>query len=753
MKQFKRLCSLLLALTCMLSLAMVPAFAAGSLQGDCNVFLPASGTVKVQYQLLNDSGSAVSNASYAITGPEGWQSYAWMDASTGALYVSSDAPKGVALQLSATADGVSASQSVTLQAGYDIDFEDADAAAALFGESVRDLIKKDDKGNHYGDGTSPTWGNNGQIKFSPTDLATSRLTVEGQFISNGTSTGTGSDNMPIQVAYNSVSFTGSSGTQTFAPTFGLLTLNSGLAGTTYYYKSGDSQVQTNRVSTVGLSYVPGGVTDFKWVIKNGGDRSKSTLTINNTGSTTMTDYQMFQSDPILLDTVNVKQFIFAAPVDNLKIYSGEKVTGSYEIDGVDTVYRAMPGTTAKFPLSARAILPWGEATGLTWQIKDNPAGVSIDSSGLLKVSGSAAADFTVQLCSGATVVGEKTIAIAQDYYGWVDVDGYAYLDFEGDQYVAGEVVPFRAIGEANWNDYVLSAEPQERTNYPKATIKQEAGGNKYVSAVGRTNWSQDGATMRVGASVTSKSFALQGCSTGTISMDAMVESASYEAYNPTNEWSVLTMMPTYNGADTTRTLDIRYRRLSDNTVGIYNYIDKTTGAVNGDPELIAVVPVDTWFNVRVEADFTANKTYDLYINDVKVLENAKHNMDYVAYMFIGIGFDNLQYYNGSKDAVIRTGFNLLVNGAAASVPALGSDTIALGEAGTKTIAVSLSDGEHYATGKLIAAVYAGGKLIGVTSAPVAGGMGCTNALTIRDVPADATAKVFVWNMDTLQPLR
>ena len=128
MRQLKSVLSFLITMIFLASLAVTPVLAEGVISGDCNLFLPDAGTIKVNYKLLDaDGGSEISGAVYSLSGDSDVASYAFIDPASGELFIDS-AAKGKQFTVSATAEGYSGSLVVnTSDVCYCTDFEDETA--------------------------------------------------------------------------------------------------------------------------------------------------------------------------------------------------------------------------------------------------------------------------------------------------------------------------------------------------------------------------------------------------------------------------------------------------------------------------------------------------------------------------------------------------------------------------------------------------------------------------------------------------
>lgn len=315
---------------------------------------------------------------------------------------------------------------------------------------------------------------------------------------------------------------------------------------------------------------------------------------------------------------------------------------SYEISGDATILRAPVGKITK---TAYAVD--GYTGDVVWSLDGAPAGVEIKEDGGLLVKGEAASGTfdVVALDESDNVLASKSVTIMDKLYNWADSYERAYVDFE--EQTTGNAPSDRLVGTANWNDHVIRFKRANRTNEPLATVKQETNGNKYISAVGTSSWYNNGASFLtdiISVSDDAKN-AFINADTTTIEADFMAESSMISSHNSGSTfWSLMTVVPS---GSSTVALDLRYKPSGANNIEIHSFTDANgVGNQSSSQGLIATLPVDKWFNVRIEASLTGG-TFDFYINNEKLLTNKKHTMPSLACSYyIGIGVDNFAAYTG-----------------------------------------------------------------------------------------------------------
>ena len=756
MKRTFQFVSCLLLMMLAMSLCIMPISAAetGYISGDCRIFLPKSGTIKLTYKLLTaEGGTEVSGAAWSLIGDNAADnigSYAYVNAASGELYISADAPLGESFRLKAETANYTAEKLITIHnVKYWTDFEDAEQVKTIFGSGFDTSLIQEENGNHYADFTGGNWGaSNVTNPLTPENLVTTSLNIEARFRTTGTS-GINGDLYAMRILYNDVSYTYEGQPVVFSPNFKIYhdVKADGLYPiTNHYYNQGNPTSTEKSQNNAGVT--ANTFNRYKWNVKGGTGvaRSKTNLILNDKAA--LQNYQMFQFD-VNLDAVAVKQFNFFTDTDDIEIYSGEKASGTYSVLGEEQILLAPEGRTAAFTYTATPVLPWAEAADdIIWSVKENYSGVTF-SEGKLLVSGSAArGSFTVQAKVGDTVIGEKKVTIIPTSpWSAVTDKTRAYRDFE-------ELSEGKLATENNPYPNAIRVENLTPTDYSEGSSVVKIDGKTYIEAKGRVYWSKDGTTLGVNI----RDCAQMNYSGGNLeiaSSSATIET-NVKLNNAIGEhtaWSLLYL--SQNG------IDLRYQRLSDTLGGIYLYRD-----INGEnTELISVMPFDACFNLRLYIDF-AKKTYDAYINDRLVLGEeactltAAGGLNSTARM--GCLVDDFAVYNGDKVSGTPQDLALTFyeDGAVKSDAAFGDKFVFTEAAEAKSISVGFSKKDSGLTAaddaRLIFVFYdKNGKVTAVGKNDVvvtAQGMAVGGAGMVQSVEAGSYAKVFLWNKSALQPL-
>lgn len=758
MKRTFQFVSCLLLMMLAMSLCIMPISAAetGYISGDCRIFLPKSGTIKLTYKLLTaEGGTEVSGAAWSLIGDNAADnigSYAYVNAASGELYISADAPLGESFRLKAETADCTAEKLITIHnVKYWTDFEDADQVKTVFGNSFDTSLIQEENGNRYAAFTGGAWGNmNNTVPLIAETLATSSLNIEARFRTTGIEgTAMGGDLFPMRVLYNEVSAHAHDMDFSFSPYFyiyqpikadGLYPITS-----RFWHRESDNTAVHTYGSQTSVKVEKNIFNTYKWTIRGGegADRSTSSLVVN--GKEALSNYQMFQFS-LNLDNIAVKEFNFYNDTDDIEIYSGEKTFSSYSVSGEEKILLAPEGRTAAFTYTAVPVLPWAEVVdNIHWNVKESYSGVVFSGNQLLVQGHAEHGSFTVQAKVGDTVIGEKKVSIIPTSPWSAVVEKIrAYRDFE-------ELEPGIVRSENERpipNAVYLYNMPN--TTYTDGASVVKLDGRTYIKAQGRVHWSNGGSTIAVKVRDYASMKYSEG--DGMASQNATLETnvRFNDEVSDKTAWSLLYMAA--NG------IDIRYLRLSDTLGGIYLYRD-----VEGEhTELISVMPFDVTFNLRLYFNFVS-KTYDVYINDRLVLAGENCQISGLGDgARMGCLVDDFAVYNGGKVSGAPQDLAPVFHedGAVKSDAAFGDKFVFTEAAEAKSISVGFSKKDSGLTAaddaRLIFVFYdKNGKVTAVGKNDVvvtAQGMAVGGAGMTQSVEAGSYAKVFLWNKSTLQPL-
>ena len=724
-----------------MSLVTIPAFAAdGIIVGDTNIYLAKDGAVRVQYVLTSDGTAPVDDAVYSVS-VDGVDSadtakYAAFDAD-GYLYAGQMA-KGKTLTVSAQSADYSASLTVNVcDTIYAEDFEDETigrtVTSEIFDTKTATVITE-------GDMHVPSDATANKIAKSYTNTSgwydnQTQLIINGNFESSKL-------NIEAKVGAQNPSDISGNFPNMDHPV--RLTYESGAVYTKFEGNNGVNYILRKRSNNGWLAGIYGtGYSNYQLM------PMKMVITNNATLDVYVDSKSMTYGISSVKGTDTVLQNIaFGSFVDDIEIYSGEKAVSPYVIAGQDTICRAPVGTTAKFTYDVSPTIECAPSTEVvTLALKEAHTGVSV-SGNVVKVAGNAVSGtFTLQAADASNnILGEKTVTIVDKIYNWADNYERAYVDFENQ--TVGNAPAIKLDGNSGWIDYVFEFAVKDAT-YGGVSIapvvKEDATHGKYVSARGYQNWTNDGSNFKIIPRTGNDVYKLKGVSCGTLEADFKLDLELMQSVS--HYYSLF-----YVGNRDKAGLDIRYTELADGTMGIYSFMtDDGYGNNANGGRLIATVPADTWFNLRVEADFV-NNTFDLYLDNRMIVCGAKHTMPYIEDTFIGADVDNIAMYHGAKDvAPINNGSVF----AGTDIGIKGQYNVEASESKTVTFNLSEQIGNITADTSLIVAHYSGGALAGISYAPVrvTGGkaLGCV-AVTGKFATGDYV-KAFIWNMDTLVPVR
>lgn len=305
------------------------------------------------------------------------------------------------------------------------------------------------------------------------------------------------------------------------------------------------------------------------------------------------------------------------------------VSASGEIDGETEICRAPEGSIARIGYK------YTGPEEVVWSLSGAPAGVSIMQDGGLVVPGEtkSGTTFTVQARdTDGNILAEKSVSIPDKLYDWVDYPERGLLDFETQ--IADTAPNVRMLGQANWNDYMFNfVANNTNTSAGIAMVREETvngKSNKYVSASGRMNWSNNGATFR--ANATGKLTSIKN----SVTVEAKVKANS--SLLGTQEWSLLV-----TGLQNEAKNDYSYK-MEDGQISVYCKL--SNGVAVSPAKKLAVVEPDTWFWVREERDLVHN-TYNFYINNKKVIDSEPYS-EGGTFIWTGADIDDLAMYTGTK---------------------------------------------------------------------------------------------------------
>lgn len=812
MKCIRNILSLILTAALIISLAAAPAFAentaktAGKLVGDCSLFLPDSDAIQVIYNLVDANGNDVSdNVVYSVTSDDAtWQTWLDVDAATGDVYVSSRAA-GKSFTVTAESNTYKASQIVNVSSDvFCTDFENGipawitpeqsiSSACTIYDEGTNKYMYFAGKGNYAAPQKTIDFKNFSFADSAITGIATSHLTVEMKFLTAPTKN---NDDVrqPLSISWYREKgiINGKSGTSMDAywtgnydantKTSQLVVRNINPSGST------DSIVWYSSTTSVGGAYA----NDPDWYSTT--DKKYSGFTfadmkieiMDNIRVTTVNGTRKQDSEFInrvsgaTLADANVTSMSLGGPIDDLKIYTGEKVSHAFKtglkIEGESNILRAPVGSAAKISYSL-AIDDTGLATevpaDVLWSVSSrNGVSVADAEKGEVTVNGDAAAGvFTVTAkSSDGTVLATKDVTVIEFLTPWTCANkNRIFNDMENATHY-GEGVASAVNNSKTYSAYTTNSAGLGSVG----AVEKDSNGNitnRYISSQGRMAYSKDGSGVMLRPYDWADGYDYRKTNQQlTFEGKFMIESSVLEsALDP---WSIFFVDAEDTSTYTNKAeLDIRYDDLGEGVVGVYLYengkgyngelVDGTW--VNCEGKLIGLVGIDEWFNLRVEADY-AKKLYNIFIDDVLVAKDIAigdgNTFRRNANIRSGCAIDDIAMYTGSKVATTLSAgdhFAVLKDGvkqSAGTTSFTWSEATAEDSTSTAT-AIIMSDSKDYSGNSLLVTIYnANGALVDVKLAPVVkSNAGISLAATEASgrVDENGSAKVFIWNTETLVP--
>jgi len=823
MKSLKSILSAIIVLCMVLSLCTVPVFAettekaAGTIVGDSKIYLPKATeanlggnkveAVKLTYNLVNAEGADVAdNVKYSIVCNEAdWQKWLDIDEITGDLYIATS-KIGVSFTVKAVSDTYEAELPVTV-ANENIyaDFDDEVIPSWITPYNGSSIKKNGD--NPYLNVAVAVWNDSKPaIDLTSKEIVTSHLAVDLKFMvatNNVVSTVTSTYPVyPLGIIWdktvpgwpnwkkeNEIDLTVTSKWKAVRVDDTTATLNP----TRFYLDSG--RVYNPDPSVTAGSYTTSGTYDHE--TKTFSDFNFVNLEVDikgNTRTTTLDGTSV--TDSVFLNvlagaTVSdalVKTIYLGGAIDDLSIYTGEKVayesfaTG-FEMVGDSIIARAPADgdvVTANLNYNLETVISGTELPeSIVWSLEKAPTGVSLSSAGadaILSVAGdSTAGSFSIIAKSGDYILAKKDVVISAALANWTYDQTRYYTDFEN-LIVGRPLVPRlkKEQGGNNWDDYALVAANKSSHNYSSQTDAEAAGdvyetynsvikekdGNKYASSTGYLHWDKNGATAYLTPKTTvSGSYPvnlLDSAQAATFEGKFMIESSAFDRIGYNGYWSLLTG----NSGETVH-FDIVYKFVNIDVASIILNMENGVGGKGA--KTLLYVPVDKWFDIRVEFD-NSNDTFDMYVNNVLVVDDEKHTLPSLhTSLRCGCAFDNPAYYNGRKAVTTVENIDSLeafVNGEEIDL-SNGYVWSTADEEDTKSSAsavyVSNADYTDY-NPILVGVVYDNaGKLIAVdyiksVKSEVSGLTLGASALSVK-ATANASYKVFVLKSKTLIPVK
>lgn len=807
MKCIKNILSLILTLALVLSVAAIPAFATektqGTLVGDCTLYLPDTDSIKVTYNLVDQNGEDVAeDVTYSVTSDdEGWEKWLDVNAKTGEVYVSHKAV-GKSFSVTAESETYKASQLVSISnTVLCTDFESGQPDW-IYNDSVVESIEKNGTNSYLYIPGGGTWA----MTYSTVRLAeknipvnTQHLSIDVKFMVSPKKSGDGTHPwrpMAINFANDKGMSKKTSGQNT---TWRLETLTSDLSNTNTRTLTTPEPHGKNANGIATYSAKKALSSEFtvnpEWYDETTGKFKGSfefaeleldivdddiSTRINGGTINTYTYYEGLLD----FDYATVNNIEFSGAIDDLKIYTGEKVSHSFKtglkIDGETNILRAPVGISAnisyKLAIENAALAGSELPTNVLWTVSNhNGVTVADASKGEIKVDGDATSgEFSViALDADGNVLAKKDVNIIDKITTYSCTNNARfYCDMESEKYYGG------ALGDYNSRGYAGYYVEGSGLGSVGKTEVVDGKTNRYISSKGDAAWSSNGsgARMRVydnqfGYGMTNSLLTFEG--RFKIENDVITS----DEKNPEAKWSLIFAAVDPNNNPSKAALDLRYDDLGEGVAGIYIYENGTgyNGEIKTNEEgtskwtvcegrLIALVGIDTWFDLRVETDYT-NKVYNIWIDDVLVAKNiavgdSEHFRDN-SYIYSGAAFDDIARYTGSKatDTIAATEqFTVFKDFSAQEEGSMGFVWAeATPDEQSSSASAALMSATDYSSATLIAAIYgADNTLIDVSLEPVSktsAGNSIAFVKAVGKVPANGYAKIFLWNMNTLVPVK
>ena len=795
MKKIKHVLSLFLVVCMLLTVASVTALAAEyTIKGDGIILAAYDSAVKVNYSLLADS--VATSATWSIESEDAaLPTYAAVDSETGDLYVSKNA-LGKSFKIIASVDGAEvAEKEVSVANKYyyeNFDNETLDSTtltSSLFSQvSNAKVISRENGFAVQYTGATELYNNDiitnnifPLVVTMPEGFAPEYLTIESKAKIDATVDTVGNTATIVSKgrAFSALCYNGAwRSINTYIATAKNATQ------ATYGYKAAYTSNPTNTgTRDADFSY-------NNWVpvvlkVTNKATAATPCLGLNMTvNGVSALGHNAFSYTSTSDKTMHyeLSTISFGSDVDDIEIYSGEKVSYSFttglKIVGDDKIVRAPEGITANINYSLEA-----DVTGVTvpennsWSIEPAYNGVSVSNEGVVSVSGSSElGDFTV--CAkdnNGNLLASKTVKITQTSNATrlnnsssckVTPDKTRlYLDFEGNQTVGSSLTT--NPGDTNRDFSALRIYTSDKgEGYPLA--KADSTGNIYASAEGyinNTSIGVNGANLTISVNTDDSYFKPADADYLTFGGKFRIESSTLENNAETTTQNgdrgslICFGSKLNNSSNTTITVDIWFEQVADGVAAIYNGMDGNGEGNKNIRNTVALKEMDEWFEARVEFDVNSS-TFDLYIDDVLVIDNEKTLEQTFKAIYLGCGVDDITMYSGREAvATAQAGdtFNAFADGIKVADGATTYTwSAADGDGETSSASVMLMSDTDYSDTIVLVAIYSNdGKLLDVAKADVvksAAGLSLAAVEANAKIPANAYLKVFHWDIDTLVPV-
>lgn len=725
MKMFKKASALILALCMVLTTLALPVFADGeTIVGDANIYrAPVGKTQKIEYSVVDSSSAKVDGITWSVSEYEGVS----ID-QNGVLSVSGSVAAGE-ITITATKEGAAlATKTVTILEKTEIysdvdrffdDFEVYKDDEKIVRRTVspgRSSIKyadlsgtglfvgKEANGNTYAKATGLCyWGGTATFFIEPTVDGgkqylpdASVVTIDGRFKTESASASDQSimwfENAGLKLAYVASAESGKADIYDRAASKKLATVN------------------TNEWFDLRVEF----------------DHSNATYDVYLNNIEVVTAGVMTNNLHIGAGSRG-NGFYIGASVDDLAIYNGRNadVVENVEISGDANIYRAPVGTTQKIAYTAEV------PEGTIWSLNGAPAGVTIDQNGILKAEGSVSSgtSFNIQLINSGVVIGTKEISIPAkpELYPGGTVIGRYFEDF---------------------------------TRYDGTTVTNQ-GDIKFTSGLTATKTS-DG-------NVYAKAYLEPGASWTSQTGKSLL---LVNSWNPGNQYMPDASNVVVEGKfmAETPTGGEHWPIMNHDGLGIHIYYEFKDGEdyarvlfaendAEGNPvaTVVANVKTNEWFNARLELDYT-DYTYSVFVDDVRVVKDKslKEQAKLKDRMTIAISVDDFAMYNGTKNAsfvdekaAVITKNGEIIEDRKVDVTADG--TLKL------TVNKMMKNNSNLAkqVGAFVAVYGEDGRLLDVVCTYNTILPEVTGSLFVdlnQVVKAGDYAKIFIWDMESLQPL-
>lgn len=721
MKCIKNILYVLITMTMVLSVAAITSFAATetSIRGEELVYLPGSGAVMVDYNLVDPNGDDVEDyVLYSISSDDANQKD-WIDVNrnSGEVYIKGDA-NGKTFTVKAESALYTATKSVRISSTVLwADFEDDQIPSWIYNDSADYTIKKNGTNKYLNVACRGDWATTYptlRFKEQGIELKSDYFNYEMKFIISHKKEGTGPHpESPITIRWENADGMGNGKSTINNTSFALPILSSDYNESTKtrqlhfpgVWNSGGNVSTNSEKNNIGDPVL----IDELWYDEtthtfNEGFKFETLRVevadsiIYATVGKTRTTYTRIKDINMNLNDADVASIELSGAIDDILIYTGKKVDYTFGI-----AHSKRPTIEGDCMLS----LPESGTVKLTYNLVD-PDGNDVSEDVVYSV-----------------------LSDDEESNKWIEIDSKTgVVDISGD--AAGKSFMVSATSRT------YSASQIVEISETALSVDVVDGAPTKFRAMNREG--QDYPNI------------LDNAKIATLEGKVMFESENMERIGQGTGHVLYQHNSTVN-------FDIRYGFITKDLA--YITLNMEGGYGDASSKDIIYVPSDEWIDLRVEFD-NSDATFNFFVNDIKVVESEKHSVPSLYFFFeTDCTFDDLSFYNGVKDVEVGSTepfFKIYKDDEELSDGTMNFTwNEKISEDDTAAVAaVILTDEDLTDKGFIITIYNSTGRLVAVGVAEAtknAAGMSLARSKVYGSISKGSYAKIFLWNIKSLEPVK